>query len=603
MQGKPASGKSTLTKSVRLGLEQRSRPGSSPPFSVVDFFYSDRGGDFQRGHDYMLRSIIYQVLCVIPSSWEGCRTVYSQYKRRHAVTNSPASLNLDLETLKSMFIQSISNIKVQSILYIIIDAMDESVEAKRKEIMEMLTNFCGFKQQNLILKIFVASRPIPGIEVAFKNHISLCLEDQTAADIKHYVISETKRISNAMDIDLGLLVQVVDGLIERSRGVFLWVKLVILELEEKASTDGCTIADIEQLLWSLPEKLEELYARILNKMAKSQYTAAVRLFQWVAYYKRPLTLSEMQEAMALDACPELFTSTDLQRNTVINRVHAERRLASVCGGLIEVKNDTVQFLHQTVREFLIQLPDTSPFHITQKSGEEYIMSTCNRYMGFINRTVQATTATKNPPKWSRNELDLVISFMEGLYLFDYSMFEVNHQHALGEALMPKLLHNAALVVKMLSEAIQKAAKIRNCEAVARLLRIAIGERYAKRSELDIYVEFGSRNELWRIMDEDGHYPIHIAAQKGYTHVIALLIDMGAFVDMYSTRTANGFTALHLASMNGHEATVELLLEKGAQKELEDENGSTALQLAGKHGHSSILQLLGDHSLRLPTYSR
>jgi len=550
----------------------------------------------------MLRSIIYQVLCGIPSSWEGCRTVYMQYKRKHAITNSSPSVNLDLETLKLMFIQSISNIKLQSNLYIIIDAMDESVEAKRKEIMEMLTSFCGFKQQNLILKIFVASRPIPGIEVAFKNHISLCLEDQTEADIKHYVLSETKRISNAMDIDPDLLVQVVDGLIERSRGVFLWVKLVILELEEKASTDGCTIAEIEQLLWSLPEKLEELYARILNKMAESQYTAAVRLFQWVAYYKRSMSLPEIQEAMALDVCPELFTSTDLKRNKVINRVHAERRLASVCGGLIEVKNNTVQFLHQTVREFLIQLPDSSPFHITQKSGEEYIMSTCNRYMGFINRTVQATTAAKHPPEWSKIGLDLVISFMEGLQLFDYSMLEVNHQHALGEVLMPKLLHNASLVVKMLSEAIQNAAKIRNCDAVVRLLRIAIGERYANKSELDVYVDFGSRNELWRIMDEDGHYPIHIAAQLGYTHVIALLIDMGAFVDMYSMRTANGFTALHLASMNGHEATVRLLLEKGAQKELEGEDGSTALQLADRNGHGSVLRLLGDHSFS-PTSSR
>lgn len=550
----------------------------------------------------MLRSIIHQMLSVIPNSWEGCRTVYTQYKRKHAVMNSPHSVSLDLETLKLMFIQSISNIKVQSNLYIIIDAMDESVEAKRKEIMEMLTSFCGFKQQNLILKIFVASRPIPGIEVAFKNHISLCLEDQTGADIKHYVLSETKRISNAMDIDPDLLDQVVDGLIERSRGVFLWVKLVILELEEKASTDGCTIAEIEQLLWSLPEKLEELYARILNKMAKSQYTAAVRLFQWVAYYKRPLSLTEIQETMALDVCPEQFTSTDLKRNKVINRVHAERRLASVCGGLIEVKNNTVQFLHQTVREFLIQLPDSSPFHITQKSGEEYIMSTCNRYMSFINRTVQATTAAKHPPKWTRTELDLVIGFMESLQLFDYSMFEVNYQHALGKVLMSTLLHNAALVVKTLSEAIQNAAKIRNCDAVVRLLRIGIGERYANRSELDVYVDFGSRNELWRIMDEDGHYPIHIAAQKGYTHVIALLIDMGAFVDMYSTRTANGFTALHLASMNGHEATVRLLLEKGAQKELEGEDGSTALQLAGRNGHESVLQLLGEHSCP-PTSSR
>jgi ankyrin repeat protein len=103
------------------------------------------------------------------------------------------------------------------------------------------------------------------------------------------------------------------------------------------------------------------------------------------------------------------------------------------------------------------------------------------------------------------------------------------------------------------------------------------------------------------MDHGGHYPIHIAAERGYTHVISLLIDMGAFVD--TTQASNGATALHLASMNGHDATVRLLLEKGAQKELEDEDGLTALELAAKNCHDSVLRLMGDHSLQPPTFSR
>jgi len=584
LRGKPASGKSTLTKSVRLGLGQRPCRGAFPLLGIVDFFYSDRGGEAQRSHKYMLRSILYQLLLTVQGCWGSCREVYLDWRTNNAITDPLVSL--DFDTLKLMFTQLITNIRSPSILYVIIDAMDESEEIKRKQILHLLASFCNSTECSLILKFFVASRPTVGVGIDFRNHLVLLLEDETGADIQHYVHSETMRISDAMDIYPSLLNEVVDNLIKRSKGVFLWVKLVILELEEQASTAGCTVADIENLLSSLPSELEDLYARILDKTAKFQITTstvAVQLLQWVAYSVRPLTLPEVQEAMAVDICGKSFSNTDLERNKLINPIHAERRLIALCGGLIEVKNNIVQFLHQTAREFLFNLPESSQFCISKQSGGEYITSICNRYLDYIQRT-----ASDGDHR--------VMDFFEGLCLFDYAMSHLYHPIASHESLSLQSRQNLNGVEALLQKQLEVAMAERNAEAIVRWLRIIMGERhvdnYSSKKELDIYVIFGTNSEIWRVMDKWHHYPLHISAALGYTHVVGMLIVMGAFLD--TTIQTTGSTALHLASKNGHEATVRLLLENGANRNLKDLDGMTPFDLADLNGRFASVKLLRDY---------
>ena len=60
IQGKPGSGKSTLTKYFKdnlLKLEPNARSAI-----VATFFYSYREGELQKSHYNMLRSILYDIL-------------------------------------------------------------------------------------------------------------------------------------------------------------------------------------------------------------------------------------------------------------------------------------------------------------------------------------------------------------------------------------------------------------------------------------------------------------------------------------------------------------------------------------------------------------
>ena len=51
------------------------------------------------------------------------------------------------------------------------------------------------------------------------------------------------------------------------------------------------------------------------------------------------------------------------------------------------------------------------------------------------------------------------------------------------------------------------------------------------------------------------------------------------------------TPLHVAAWRGHTGVVELLLRNGALAEARDINGNTASQIAAQNGHTGIVQLL------------
>ena len=55
-------------------------------------------------------------------------------------------------------------------------------------------------------------------------------------------------------------------------------------------------------------------------------------------------------------------------------------------------------------------------------------------------------------------------------------------------------------------------------------------------------------------------PVHIAAERGHTHVVDLLLDK--FKTGLSARTKDGSTLMHIASTFGHPETAMAFLKKG-----------------------------------------
>ena len=74
-------------------------------------------------------------------------------------------------------------------------------------------------------------------------------------------------------------------------------------------------------------------------------------------------------------------------------------------------------------------------------------------------------------------------------------------------------------------------------------------------------------------------PLHLAAEKGHTEVVRVLVKFGASTEALNYRQ---YTPMHRAALLGHVDAVGALLELGAKVDTAAGNGDTALILAGKN---------------------
>ncbi|XP_029704952.1 ankyrin repeat domain-containing protein 6b [Takifugu rubripes] len=86
----------------------------------------------------------------------------------------------------------------------------------------------------------------------------------------------------------------------------------------------------------------------------------------------------------------------------------------------------------------------------------------------------------------------------------------------------------------------------------------------------------------------GRSPLHLAAYKGHTEVVGILLKAGCDLDIQDDGDQ---TALHRAAMVGNSDIIRALVREGCALERQDKNGNTALHEASWHGFSRSVRLL------------
>lgn len=61
--------------------------------------------------------------------------------------------------------------------------------------------------------------------------------------------------------------------------------------------------------------------------------------------------------------------------------------------------------------------------------------------------------------------------------------------------------------------------------------------------------------------QDDRSPVHLAAERGHTHIVDMLLDK--YKPSLAARTKDGDTLMHIASTYGHQETALAFLKKGA----------------------------------------
>ncbi|KAL6879187.1 hypothetical protein J3F83DRAFT_768457 [Trichoderma novae-zelandiae] len=543
IQGKPGSGKSTLTKYFDRNLQTR-EPAAKRAV-VAKFFYSFREGELQRSHFNMLLSLLHDIVYQDEAFfYHQCQFEYRLQRR------CGTDMKWDYESLKKIF-QSLQDYVTSKRFYLVIDAVDESEENDRRNVLSLVYDICS-KAKYCVIKIFIASRPVAQLEARQGEYLNLIrLQDETASDISKFAHS----LLDGLDLT-HLLEQMIEHILANAYGVFLWVKLVGEELI-RFHEDGYSEQDIFELLKQIPTELENVYARMLDKMRvdKSCLSHGLRMLQFVLFARRPLTVDELLHSLGVPDNLELDAALDLSDKAFERRVPTSERLIISCGGnFLEFKQHngekTVQVIHQTVREFFLDATGVaarSEFRIKKAHASLCIATTCMRYLAICAANASRGSFSDTPGVILEHE-ERQAMYLDKRPLACYAVFYMRHH-----------------IEECWTYCIEKA----DLQHLAPLL-----------TEHRLQDPLGFLTNSLAVSGWSSRHGgvLLAAARGGFAVTVKTLLSAGVTADFADD---SGRTSLSWAAQNGHEAVVKLLLRWDADVNREDYSGSFRQQFAAR----------------------
>ncbi|CRG88629.1 Ankyrin repeat domain-containing protein 50 [Talaromyces islandicus] len=595
ISGKPGAGKSTIMKFAYLEMKKTRRKDAK----TASFFFNARGESLEKSTSGMYRSLLLQLL--------------EEYRDLQTVLDDPENFAQNQEdcppinVLKDLFHNAVAALG-QRQFTCFIDALDECDE---QQVMDMVEFFEDLG------------------ELVLKRGIRLTLEDQSghAADLGTYITSRL-RIKNEL-----LIAELKPELLRKAAGVFMWVVLVVQILNDEDRKGGLAL---RKRLDEIPGDLSQLFKRILTR-DKENMNSLLLCIRWILFAERPLEPDEFRHALWSG-----LSLKDMADDQIPAAVHAEDRgsldkiVISSSKGLAEItksKSPTVQFIHESVRDFLIKdngLHDLWPGLETEweSSSHEELKQYCNFYLNHPS----VSSSVENLAPWSKSTAQEEISkkypflkyssqsilyhansaakmISQDGFLSDFSilnwiktnnLFEkhkireytlaANLFYILADKGFPKLIRtrlekdpNVHVLGERYCYPIFAALTNGNKGSVAALLNLASSIK----NGTDITEGLKYRNDLKKYKDRT---PLSWAAQDGRLDILKLLIQTGSAID---EEDGGGRTGLSRASENGHEAVVKLLIDKGADVNCSSKNGFTPLLLASNNSHEVVARLLID----------
>lgn len=343
---------------------------------------------------------------------------------------------------------------------------------------------------------------------------------------------------------------------------------------------------IYSALQTLPIKLDESYDELLVRISQQDeedVRLAMRILLWISFAVRPLSVAELQHALAIGSDAPLspdwrtINLMDLNKENLID----EDILLSVCAGLVTIDQESriIRLVHYTAEKYLERIR-AAQF----PCAEVMIARACLAYMlpdditnGYCTDDDEMQKRLTHYPflnyaarYWGKHAYNISNQNFEGLEL----EFLQNQGKV---AAVVQVMHLSGRHYPGYSQQFPKTT-------TALQLSASFGLEF-------ITLELLSRGNTVSAEDENGWTALHRASEHGHQRIVELLLDNGLSID---SSAKHGGTALHRAAKNGHEQLLRFLIDRKATIHIEDQYGGTALHRAAKHGHGRIVCLLLDN---------
>ena len=356
---------------------------------------------------------------------------------------------------------------------------------------------------------------------------------------------------------------------------FRWVAYQIDELRK-----CLTLSSLRQTLRTLPKTLYDTYDRILLRIDPAYHQMTLRALQWLCVCRRPLTIGEVAEAVAI-LDDDGTTSLGFD---VSNRLSDPADIFTICSGLIftsatenasamsgGLSEEPISLAHYSVKEYLISTEGAiSDFHILEVEANAVLAAACIKYLIHNGATDQHMPLAKYAALHWNAHLELAQRRSGFERLESRAIQLLESKEAMRKLWLLKKPHYP------LSSWVDKPALHWATHYGLNSLAIRLLESST--------IEIEKKDKAGRTVLQDAvRYRNHEMAGE--------LIRNGADVD---TSDENGVTALHFAIFNHDLQMARLLLQAGANPNFVTKFGKPPIFSSAERSNDEILQLLLEH---------
>jgi ankyrin repeat protein len=368
IKGKAGTGKSTLMKYVHDYTQKQYQDDRT-----VAFFFNRRSPEsLMKSTEGMYRSILHQLYARIP------RLKMAAVQHFSIAGQSIWSNSI----LESLLREAIISLTESEIVTCYVDALDECETDEVRSAIKFFGDLAlSATHENVKFFVCFSSRYYPQISLQHHVEVKLDAMPEHSQDITTYLTKMlTIRAPSRSELQTDIQ--------QKCSGIFLWVVLVVKMLNDEFDR-GATKSELRKTLTSVPDELDTLFARISEPLDEP-FQVAMR---WVLFAGRTLTTQELYFAIMTGTghlSSGYWDDDEVGMDTIHNYIlHVSRGLIEWEIDIDEVtsaapRNNRVQFIHESVREYLLGRGFASAEYASrqdfQSKSHEKMAEDCQKYL-------------------------------------------------------------------------------------------------------------------------------------------------------------------------------------------------------------------------------
>ena len=347
VKGDPGKGKTMLLCGI---IDELQTSTSIRNATTVSYFFCQANDPRINSATAILRGLLYSLVSQQPSLVSSVRKKYDHIGRK-MFEDANAWI-----TLEAIFADVLQNPGLPPTTYLIIDALDECVTDLPKFLDFIIRHSSASR-----VKWIVSSRNWPEIEerlekAGSKVRLSLELNPTSVSKaVEFFIEQRVSQLAKQNKYDERTQRAVLDHLALNANDTFLWVALACQHLEMTARRN------VPRKLQLFPPGLDALYGRMMQQLSrKDDAELCKQVLATVTLVYRPITLKELVTLVA--SLEDVTSDAEL------------REIIGLCGSFLTLREQTLHFVHQSAKDFLLAKATQEIFPAGQEALHQAIFA-------------------------------------------------------------------------------------------------------------------------------------------------------------------------------------------------------------------------------------